>query len=86
MEVALIGKIETLYGKRTETGPATGAADLAVVASTPLETAEGSDELRFALFASAVVAGGVGLWYWMSSRRRKATKKGKRRKARGFLL
>lgn len=62
----------------------TAAADLSVVTATPLETAEGSDEIRFAVIAGAVVAGGIGIWYWMRTKK-KGGKRGRRR-ARGFLL
>lgn len=59
-----------------------GAVDL--MTSTPLETAEGSDELRFAMIAGVAIAGGIGLWWWMRSKKKGGRKS--RRKSRGYLL
>lgn len=80
-------KVEALYAQRQAEAAAAAAAgtDLAAVGLTPLETAEGSDEVRFALFASGVVAAGVGLWFWMASKKKKRGKR-RRRAPRGFLL
>lgn len=67
----------------TTTTTGANGADVDLLTATPLETAEGSDEIRFAVIAGVVIAGGIGIWWWM----RKGKKKGRsRRKSRGYLL
>lgn len=87
MALDLNRKIDA-YRSTTNTTATTGnglvAADLDTLTATPLETAEGSDELRFAVLAGAAIAGGIGLWWWMKSKKKRNGKK--RRKARGYLL
>lgn len=59
-------------------------ADTDVLTATPLETAEGSDEMRFAIITGAVIAGAIGVWWWMGKKKRKNGKR--RRRTRGYLL
>lgn len=78
-------KIDAYRTNTTTAGNGLVAADVDGLTATPLETAEGSDELRFAMIAGVVIAGGIGVWWWMGKRKKKNGKKG-RRKARGYLL
>lgn len=66
------------------TASGANGADVDLLTATPLETAEGSDEIRFAVIAGAVIAGGIGIWWWMRKGKKKG--RGSRRKSRGYLL
>ncbi len=78
-----IDAFRTLTGTTMDASTMTSGADVDLLTATPLETAEGSDEIRFAMIAGVMIAGGIGLWWWM----RRGKKNGKkRRKTRGYLL
>lgn len=74
----------TMDAMTTTAAAAANGADVELLTATPLETAEGSDEIRFAMIAGVVIAGGIGIWWWMRKGKKKG--RGSRRKSRGYLL